>query len=120
MPAIFAHPGVRPPSAVIDAQQLLTRSEDPPAGESLPPILESRPVSHGDIAGAATVSEKPPSLSSQLPLMIIAQYGLLALHSTTHDQIFMSYLVSWVTLFIARPSQTDGNLTVIMRLAVST
>jgi len=26
--------------------------------------------------------------------MIIIQYGLLALHSTTHDQIFLSYLVS--------------------------
>jgi len=95
MPAIFAHPGVRPPSAVIDAQQLLARSEDPPVGESLPPILESRPVSQGDITADAMVFEKKsPSLSSQLPLMIIAQYGLLALHSTTHDQIFMSYLVS--------------------------
>ena len=38
--------------------------------------------------------EKPPSLYSQLPMAIIIQYGLLALHSTTHDQVFMSYLVT--------------------------
>lgn len=42
----------------------------------------------------AAVLEKPPSLISQLPMMVIIQYGLLALHSTTHDQIFLSYLVS--------------------------
>ena len=107
MPAIFAHPGVRTPSAVIEAQQLLARSEDPAVGESLPPIHESRPVSLGDIAVADMTSEKPPSLSSQLPLMIIAQYGLLALHSTTHDQIFMSYLVSCVAVFIMGLTQTD-------------
>jgi hypothetical protein len=33
-------------------------------------------------------------MSSQLPVLIIIQYGLLALHSTTHDQVFLSYLVS--------------------------
>ena len=95
-PAIFLHPGVRPPPAVLDAQQLLARLEDPPVGDALPPILESRPVSHGDITAVDLVSEKTPSLTAQLPLMIIAQYGCLALHSTTHDQIFMSYLVSCV------------------------
>lgn len=33
-------------------------------------------------------------LMSQLPAAVILQYGLLALHSTIHDQIFLSYLVS--------------------------
>ena len=42
----------------------------------------------------AIVETKQPSMWSQLPVMIIIQYGLLALHSTTHDQIFLSYLVS--------------------------
>ena len=29
-----------------------------------------------------------------VPLLVVAQYGLLALHSTTHDQVFLSYLVT--------------------------
>jgi hypothetical protein len=100
VPAIFAHPGVRTPAAVIDAQQLLARFDEPP---SLAPIIESRSVSHGDLA-VDSIPEKMPSLASQLPLVIIAQYGFLALHSTTHDQIFMSYLVSFVPLFFRAPS----------------
>lgn len=40
------------------------------------------------------VEERPGSPMSQLPVLIIFQYGLLALHGTTHDQIFLSYLVS--------------------------
>jgi len=31
---------------------------------------------------------------SQLPLAIIFQYGWLALHSTTHDMLFLTYVVS--------------------------
>jgi hypothetical protein len=34
-------------------------------------------------------SEKPTGLFKQLPLAIIAQYAILALHGTTCDQIFM-------------------------------
>jgi hypothetical protein len=33
--------------------------------------------------------EKPTGLFKQLPLAIIAQYAILALHGTTCDQIFM-------------------------------
>ena len=32
-----------------------------------------------------------------LPMAIISQYGWLALHSTTHDQVFYLYLVSKYT-----------------------
>ncbi|KAI7959048.1 hypothetical protein MJO28_002839 [Puccinia striiformis f. sp. tritici] len=38
--------------------------------------------------------EKPTGLFNQLPLAIIAQYAILALHGTTCDQIFMSFLVT--------------------------
>ena len=96
VPAIFAHPGVKTPPAVVDAQQLLSRTDtlEVPSGE-LAPILESRRVSQVDPDVDLEASlEKPPSLMSQLPLAIIFQYGLLALHSTTHDQVFMSYLVT--------------------------
>ncbi|KAF8155795.1 hypothetical protein B0H34DRAFT_509817 [Crassisporium funariophilum] len=96
VPSIFAHPGVKTPPAVLDAQQLLLSSDiDAPASDPLGTISESRPTSQihsqGDVESLA---EKPPSITSQLPMLIIIQYGVMALHTTTHDQIFMSYLVS--------------------------
>ena len=90
VPSIFAHPGVKTPTAVLDAQQLLNAEVEPPP-ESLHTIAESRQASQDDIA---SLPEKPPSLMSQLPITVIIQYGVMALHTTTHDQIFMSYLVS--------------------------
>ncbi|KAJ3887384.1 hypothetical protein GG344DRAFT_55793 [Lentinula edodes] len=99
VPSIFSHPGVRTPSAVLDAQQLLLRDEEAvPAditeNQNLEPILESRRASTIVPDENEVLHEKPPSLSSQIPILVIIQYGLLALHSTTHDQIFMSYLVT--------------------------
>ncbi|GAW09030.1 major facilitator superfamily MFS-1 [Lentinula edodes] len=99
VPSIFSHPGVRTPIAVLDAQQLLLRDEEVvPAdineNENLEPILESRRASTIVPDENEVLHEKPPSLSSQIPILVIIQYGLLALHSTTHDQIFMSYLVT--------------------------
>ncbi|CAE6422942.1 unnamed protein product, partial [Rhizoctonia solani] len=70
---------------------------------TLAPIMEGRTASSASepteqagstIAPLVIVEERPPSAISQLPLVIIFQYGLLALHGTTHDQIFLSYLVS--------------------------
>lgn len=96
VPSIFAHSGVKTPLAVLDAQQLLVRSDslDTPTGDLLDPISESRPLSVDVQADVESLAEKPPSLTSQLPILIIVQYGMLALHTTTHDQVFMSYLVS--------------------------
>ncbi|KAH9926841.1 hypothetical protein B0H21DRAFT_763768 [Amylocystis lapponica] len=88
--SIFSHVGVRTPPAVLEAQQLLMRTEEP--ADSLAPISESGRA--GPQHSAEQESEKEPSLMSQLPVLIIIQYGLLALHSTTHDQIFYLYLVS--------------------------
>ncbi|KAG6861319.1 hypothetical protein C0995_001638 [Termitomyces sp. Mi166 len=94
-PSIFAHPGVKTPSAVLEAQQLLARSdaEVPAPGDLLDSISESRRTAAED-GDVESLVEKQPSLTSQLPIMIIIQYGMLALHTTTHDQVFMSYLVS--------------------------
>ncbi|KAF9262333.1 major facilitator superfamily MFS-1 [Marasmius fiardii PR-910] len=100
VPVIFSHPGVKTPAAVLDAQQLLLRSEVDATGsvveddDVLAPILESRRASRFEPNVNEAVEEKPPSLFSQIPIMIILQYGCLALHGTTHDQIFMSYLVT--------------------------
>ncbi|KAH8103084.1 major facilitator superfamily MFS-1 [Cristinia sonorae] len=89
---IFSHVGVRTPPAVLEAQQLLQLSEDPGVGPSeLAPISESRPLSQ---EAPSITTENEPSLWSQLPVLVIVQYGLLALHSTTHDQVFYLYLVS--------------------------
>ena len=106
VPSIFAHPGVKTPTAVLDAQQLLDSSysteqqqQQPPttattaAADSLQTISESRQAS-SQVDVEELLVEKPPSLMSQLPIVVIIQYGVMALHNTTHDQIFMSYLVS--------------------------
>ncbi|KAJ7512779.1 hypothetical protein B0H11DRAFT_1947347 [Mycena galericulata] len=93
VPTIFSHPGVKTPPAVLDAQQLLMRSEG--EVDALDTILESRRASlahpQADLEAAV---ETQPSMASQLPVLVIIQYGLLALHTTTHDQVFLSYLVS--------------------------
>ncbi|CCM06609.1 uncharacterized protein FIBRA_08888 [Fibroporia radiculosa] len=95
VPSIFSHVGVRTPPAVLEAQQLLQNFDEQAPGDSLAPILESR---RGGTENEAAVEpeelEREPSLMSQLPILIIIQYGLLALHSTTHDQVFYLYLVS--------------------------
>ena len=95
VPSIFAHPGVKTPSAVLDAQQLLLRSEVEPSPADAVPVFRSD-TRQSDLESLPVSS---PSLASQLPVMIIIQYGALALHSTTHDQIFLSYLVS--SVFVA-------------------
>lgn len=88
LPMIFAHTGVRTPPMLSSPGPV----ESSLPTETLAPIAESRPVS---IAVENLVMEQQaPSPWTQLPLMIILQYGLLALHSTTHDQIFYLYLVS--------------------------
>ncbi|KAG2059734.1 hypothetical protein BDR06DRAFT_905245 [Suillus hirtellus] len=86
-PSIFSHPGVRTPSIVLDAQ---ARAQEPAGDNPLLPILEHRQ----SVTESEIHQGKPPSLTSQLPLVVILQYGLLALHSTTHDQVFLSYLVT--------------------------
>lgn len=96
VPSIFSHSGVELPRAVLDAQDLLARLEEGTGpSDGLQPIMESRQSSH---SAASSETEAPymksPSLFSQLPILVIIQYGMFALHTTTHDQVFMSYLVS--------------------------
>ena len=91
VPSIFAHPGVKTPTAVLDAQLLDSNNTEQPPTDSLQTIAESRQASQVDVE---LLAEKQPSLMSQLPIIVIIQYGVMALHNTTHDQIFMSYLVS--------------------------
>ena len=80
IPGIFAHPGVRTPPAVAEAQRLLNAPET----TQLQEVTDATPIVEG----------KQPSLMSQLPMAIIFQYGWLALHTTTHDMLFLTYVVS--------------------------
>lgn len=96
VPAIFSHVGVRMPPAVLEAQQLLAQSEAEEM-DALAPIAEQSRLPSREPSPAASVvalSDKEPSIMSMLPLQIILQYGWLAFHSTTHDQVFYLYLVS--------------------------
>ncbi|CAE6469893.1 unnamed protein product [Rhizoctonia solani] len=105
-PTIFANTGLDDhgytyaPSIHADQISLSVATE----GGSLAPIMEARtastvsePTERGEttMAPLVVVEERSPNVLSQLPLVIIFQYGLLALHNTTHDQIFLSYLVSY-------------------------
>ncbi|KAF8270431.1 hypothetical protein EI94DRAFT_1658702 [Lactarius quietus] len=78
--AIFAHSGVKTPLAVVEAHKLLAAPDPSQTQEG----VDAVPI----------VEEKQPSLMSQLPLAIIFQYGWLALHTTTHDMVFLTYALS--------------------------
>ncbi|KAL1949111.1 hypothetical protein VTO73DRAFT_10917 [Trametes versicolor] len=95
VPSIFQHVGVRTPPAVLEAQQQLAQAEAEEEMDALAPIAETQ-TRGASPAGPPLegMGEKEPSLMSQLPIAIILQYGWLALHSTTHDQVFYLYLVS--------------------------
>ncbi|CAE6441589.1 unnamed protein product [Rhizoctonia solani] len=90
-PAIFQNTGLRSPSPGFDTLDTSGVTGGNVANvDVLQPIIEGKPVGHESQGSESTM----PSLFSQLPLVIIFQYGLLALHSTVHDQVFMSYIVS--------------------------
>jgi hypothetical protein len=102
-PVIFTNPGVCT-TTLSDTQQIVLRSDEHPGGDFLAPIIEGQPA-FSPQATAIIVNLKSTnsaSVTSQLPVLIIIQYGLLALHTTTHDQVFMSYLVSYVALIFAK------------------
>jgi hypothetical protein len=88
VPAIFAHSGVRTPPAVAEAQRLLNAPE--PAQQQ----QESGAITVVGVGVMPTVEEKQPGLMSQLPFAIIFQYGWLALHTTTHDMVFLNYVLA--------------------------
>lgn len=93
-PAIYSNTGLNPQSlaaAAITSPPIQNDSAfNPMAG-----ILETRPASMIEIEpplspGAMVLDEKKEvSLIRQLPLVIIGQYALLALHGTVCDAVFM-------------------------------
>lgn len=86
MPTIFSNTGV---------ETAISLDESPTDPFFPSPAAERRP------GGLAAIDEQPVEVIEQrqstfkaLPIMLIVQYGLLALHNTTHDQLFLSFLVT--------------------------
>ncbi|KAG9102144.1 hypothetical protein FS749_014922 [Ceratobasidium sp. UAMH 11750] len=80
-PAILYNTGLRSPSPAFNLISEAPDTSSAPNVDVLQPIFEGKPA--GFEAQQVETGEERKSL-----------YGLLALHSTTHDQVFMSYLVS--------------------------
>ncbi|KAG9018555.1 hypothetical protein FRB90_011440 [Tulasnella sp. 427] len=113
LPAIYNNTGLSsPPALAQDVVSLFTdddRGNLPGHGGGLSVISEGS----GSVTGLASTAPsvhpseaahimpdpiKEPSLWRQLPLVMIVQYGVLALHNTVHDQYFLTYLVSPYTV----------------------
>ncbi len=120
VPAIFANTGLNTPPAIAAALEHNyvghSHAASPAAGIDLPPVIREESTSHGGLSaiqercnsstftkttdnatirGHTEEPEKPAASGLRaLPLLIILQYGLLALHDTVHGQIFLSFLVS--------------------------
>ncbi|KIR98446.1 hypothetical protein L804_04018 [Cryptococcus deuterogattii 2001/935-1] len=104
MPAIFANTGVKTPPAVAAAYEaesprheaesfFRAASTSPDHGRDSSRGLSA--IAEGPDADVAVqIAEKEASSFSLLPVQVIIQYGLLALHNTIHDQVFLSFLVT--------------------------
>jgi hypothetical protein len=98
LPAIYANTGVTAPPALLDA--LGASKQAPPNDINADPFLES--IVEGQVsapgmpAPESVVEEKrqPTFQWTLLPLFVIFQYFILALHTTSHDQVFLMYLTS--------------------------
>ncbi|WWC94943.1 hypothetical protein V866_001795 [Kwoniella sp. B9012] len=112
MPAIFSNTGVRTPPAVAAAYEGESPSVETGGDPFFPAPADRRPgqaagglsvIAEGQTStavvptspgGTQQVSEKQPSSFALLPFLMIMQYGLVALHGTIHDQVFLSFLVT--------------------------
>jgi len=91
VPAIYANTGLRTPPALLETPQPTPPAQiiGDPFTENLAPIAEGRMATELD-----EVPEKAENQWSSLPLFIIFQYFILAIHTTSHDQVFLMYLTS--------------------------
>lgn len=104
LPAIYANTGVSTPPALLEALGAKPSTPTPTNQANDPflaPIVEGQvtqqPAAEPVDVNEEGMDEKPLDVSfkwSLLPLFIIFQYFVLALHSTSHDQVFLMYLTS--------------------------
>lgn len=125
-PAIFANSGLNPASAaplpspalcspssnkapLFSPAVKLTNYEDS-SFNPMEPIPERSPAQGLTVGEESMVEEeKAVSLMSQLPLALISQYALLALHCTTCDQVFMYVIIIQFELSRADVSRWIGH-----------
>ncbi|ORX39370.1 hypothetical protein BD324DRAFT_576791 [Kockovaella imperatae] len=102
LPAIFANTGLSELPALESPRE---SGQDPffpsPAPGRVVPsglgaIAEGRQVNETSplVSPNVELVEQPTSTWKSLPLLMILEYGLLAFHNTTHDQIYLSFLVT--------------------------
>ena len=100
LPAIFQNTGLQdPPAMLVDLPAGLPASQHTAAAISDPfvdvaplvTIEEDAPLTTSDLK---VPEVKAPSPLSLLPWQLIAQFGLVAFHTTCHDQLFYTYVVS--------------------------
>ena len=101
LPPIYANTGVTTPPALLDAlgvskEAALYDSNADPFQEPLSPIVEGQVSSQAMPMYDTAIEEKqqPTFQWTLLPMFIIFQYFILALHTTSHDQVFLMYLTS--------------------------
>lgn len=103
IPSIFTNTGVASTPGISAFEGLDESPEDPfsPSGvrrvgapSNLAAIREQGRSDSVDSSAVKNVEEKQPSRFKLLPLLVIAQYGLLSCHDSTHGQIFLSFIVT--------------------------
>lgn len=94
--SIFSNTGLDPQTLAqaMSQQPRTPLAEAPHGNEGLLGIPEGRPASIIDLEAAAEPEMSMLQLIWQLPVGVIAQYGLVALHGTSCDQVFLSFIVT--------------------------
>ncbi|GAA5861853.1 hypothetical protein JCM1840_006855 [Sporobolomyces johnsonii] len=93
--SIFSNSGLNPETIAASAGQLAAASSQRPDESGFAPmaaIPEARPASIIEREEGEEAEKVAPL--SQLPLALVFQYSLLALHGTVCDQVFTSFLVA--------------------------
>ncbi len=93
--SIFSNTGLDPQTlAQAMAQPRTPVVEAPHGADGLLGIPEGRPASIVDLEANDEPEPTTLQLIWQLPVGVIAQYGLVALHGTSCDQVFLSFIVT--------------------------
>ncbi|GAA99488.1 hypothetical protein E5Q_06188 [Mixia osmundae IAM 14324] len=98
VPAIFANTGLSQPLPMLSPSYGREREQYfdgmPDTTAPLAAIPENKSAIHTEASPEPPSRTEKPSIFADLPMGLIAQYAILALHGTTCDQIFMSFLVT--------------------------
>ncbi|KZV85556.1 major facilitator superfamily MFS-1 [Exidia glandulosa HHB12029] len=96
VPMIFANAGVQEPfhASISELPDPFLDDEEDEDAADTESIATEVPAGHQVDVFDAQETVQPPSALSQIPKLVVLQYGLLALHTTTHDQVFYSYLMT--------------------------